>query len=308
MLRTLVPDPAELESKPCDICGAAPPAQPQYKVRDFVIVKCPHCGVLRVDPRLKNAVLRTYYDRHYWSSADSVERGYGDYFGDAANIKRTFRRRLRKITGWTRPPGRLLDVGCAGGFLLEEASAMGWDAWGVEWSEYARSHAAAAVQMKIMAGTLAEMNWKPGSVDVITFWDYLEHSPCPRQDCRLAADLLRPGGFLSIIIPDAGSWLARLMGARWEELKKPQEHLYFFTRRQLETMLTAFGLQPLYRGWAGKYASLDFALSRFQPGDGWLYLPARFARRLLRICGGLPWVLYVNPRDKLHLLCRKEPQ
>jgi hypothetical protein len=81
---------------------------------------------------------------------------------------------------------------------------------------------------------------------------------------------------------------------------------YFFTGRQLAEVCRSLGLAPKSREWAGKYAQWDFALSRFKPGDGILFPVARAGRFLLKTMGWLNAVVYINPRDKVHLLCQKE--
>jgi SAM-dependent methyltransferase len=290
----------------CSVCGEAAPAKPWAVIRGFNLVRCPRCGVKRVSPRLDADALAAYYDAEYWRSRDSVTRGYFDYAGDEVNIRRTFRRRLAWLARHgVRPSGKSLDVGCAYGFLVAEAGQAGWDAYGLEWSEHAVAGARPEVRGRIEQGVLTGTRRPGGAYALITLWDYLEHSADPRADLETAARLLAPGGWLSLIVPDAGSWLARLMGPGWEEYQKPEEHLYFFTARQLLALLRALGFAPVARQWAGKYASLDFAFSRFRREDGLLFYPAWLARTLLRGLGLQKTVAYVNPMDKRHLLVRK---
>lgn len=300
------PLPNTREAADCDVCGAAPPSgRPAFWSQDFPVVRCPGCGVLRVTPRLTPEALRAYYGPAYWASQDSVVRGYFDYAGDAENIRRTFQRRWKRICRGMTGPGKMLDVGCASGYLLEVALAAGWAVTGLEWSEHARTQATDAVRQHIHLGSLPDVQIASASLALVTFWDYLEHSRNPRSDLEHAARLLKPGGRLSIIIPDAGSLLARLMGPRWEEYKKPQEHLYFFTGAQLRRLVKSLGFDLITARREGKYASLGFALSRFKPGDGLLYWLARLAGFVIRRLGWWRRVVYINPRDKLHLICRR---
>ncbi len=293
------------EPADCSVCGAAPPPHVVFWSQDFPVVRCPGCGVLRVSPRLTPEALRAYYGPAYWASQDSVVRGYFDYAGDAENIRRTFKRRWQRIIRGVSQPGKMLDVGCASGFLLGVAQAGGWNVTGLEWSEHAKAQAPALIGKRIRLGTLPDAGLQPASLDVITFWDFLEHSGDPRKDLEQAARLLKPGGRLSVIIPDAGSLLARFMGPRWEEFKKPQEHLYFFTGAQLQRLVISLGFEIIATKREGKYASLGFAFSRFKPGDGLWYLLARAAGRLIRILGWERKVVYINPGDKLHFICRR---
>jgi SAM-dependent methyltransferase len=293
------------EAVPCDVCRGQEPARLAFMSRGFAIVCCPQCQVLRVSPRLTVASLQAYYGPAYWKSDDSVARGYFDYLGDEANIRRTFQRRWQWLARDLPRTGRLLDMGCASGFLLDEAQTAGWEVAGVEWSEHARASAPVAVRTKI-AGTLADLRLADASLDCVTAWDYLEHSRHPRAELESWVKLLRPGGWLSVIIPDAGSWLARLLGPAWEEFKKPQEHLYFFTGSQLTRLLGTLGLRTRRSRYEGKYASLKFAFSRFKPGDGLLHWGTRLAGKMVQALGLEQRVVYVNPWDKLHLLARKE--
>lgn len=293
------------EAVPCSVCGEQPPARPAFESVGFTIVRCPRCKVLRVSPRLTTSGLKAYYGPDYWQSGDSVERGYFDYRGDEANIRRTFQRRWQWLARDLPSAGRLLDLGCACGFLLDTARSAGWDVSGVEWSEHIRIHAPAAVRSCI-AANLADLRLADASLDCVTAWDYLEHSQDPRQELEAWARLLKPGGWMSLIVPDAGSWLARLLGSRWEEFKKPREHLYFFTGSQLKRLLAALGLRVMRRRYEGKYASLKFAFSRFKPGDGLLHGASRLAWKLTQTMGWENSVAYINPHDKLHLLARKE--
>ncbi|NTV52028.1 MAG: class I SAM-dependent methyltransferase [Candidatus Firestonebacteria bacterium] len=298
-------DVSEAEDVPCCVCGAPPPGKAEFVVQTQRVVRCPICGLQRVSPRPAPAVLRQVYGADYWKSPDSVLAGYTDYPGDEANIRRTFRRRIKRVAPG-HGGGLWLDVGCAYGFLLLEAEQAGYEVQGLEWSEAAAAAAPEAIRGRIRVGSFQQADFPENAWDVISFWDYLEHSPDPKADLLKAYRLLKPGGRLSIVIPDAGSRLARWMGPRWEEFKKPQEHLYFFTGKQLASLCASLGLTPQGREWAGKYARLDFALSRFKRGDGILFPVARAGRFMLKMMGLEACVIYVNPRDKLHLLCQKE--
>lgn len=292
------------QSSTCNVCHDQSMGTVVFLIDDFQFVRCPRCAVLRVNPRLDDQALQAYYDHAYWTSQDSVVRGYFDYTADVDNIRRTFRRRLKGLSKAAQQKGRWLDVGCAAGYLVQETMNAGWDSAGIEWSDYIIQQADEAVRPRITQGRLIDADTSK-RFDVITLWDYLEHSPHPRTDVEKAVALLNPGGVLSIIIPNAGSGLAKLMGSRWEEYKKPQEHLYFFTAKQLAKMCQQLGLRIEKKTTAGKYASLQFALSRFKPGDGFFYWAARIAALLLKGLGRLNQVVYINPYDKFHLVCRK---
>ena len=50
------------------------------------------------------------------------------------------------------------------------------------------------------------------SIDVITLWDVIEHTPDPSRVIRRVSELVKPGGLLIVNYPDIGSSIARLLG------------------------------------------------------------------------------------------------
>ena len=63
--------------------------------------------------------------------------------------------------------------------------------------------------------------------DVITMWDYIEHSPVPMNDIKESFALLKPGGLLVLATPDISSWPAKVFKKKWM-VYKDHEHLYYF--------------------------------------------------------------------------------
>jgi 2-polyprenyl-3-methyl-5-hydroxy-6-metoxy-1,4-benzoquinol methylase len=82
----------------------------------------------------------------------------------------------------------------------------------------------------------------PGSFDVVTMWQSIEHVHEPLDILREAFKLLTPGGKLIVACPNAASWPARAFGPDWFGLDVPR-HLTHFTPETLTTMLTAAGFR-----------------------------------------------------------------
>ena len=118
---------------------------------------------------------------------------------------------------------QVLDVGCGGGILAESMAACGAVVTGIDLSDKALSVAKLHLletgrkvdYRKISAEDLAaEM---PGTFDVVTCLEMLEHVPAPASTVRACAQLVRPGGmvFFSTINRNPKSYLFAVIGAEY---------------------------------------------------------------------------------------------
>ena len=145
-------------------------------------------------------------------------------------------------------PGRLLDVGCATGWLLDHARARGWQAQGVELSEpavrFARERG-----LEVHHGDLLDARFPASSFDLVYMGDVLEHVPDCRATLAEVARVLKPGGHLYLRGPITTHSLARSLAlwgygllGRVIVLREPPYHLWEFTPRSLERLAREVGL------------------------------------------------------------------
>jgi 2-polyprenyl-3-methyl-5-hydroxy-6-metoxy-1,4-benzoquinol methylase len=217
------------------------------------IVECRHCGLVYANPRWPpTAVLDAY-------SAVEDET----YVEERLGREITFRRHLRQMERITGPAGgrQLLDVGAYIGVFVEVACAAGWQAQGIEPSEWAVG-VARKRNLNVVAGTLETAGLREGSFDVVTLWDVIEHMTDPAAELRRARALLRAGGWLVVHTMDIDAPMARLMGSRWPWLM--DMHLYYFGRRTLGLMLAETGYEVVWQGAQGRSLRLGYLASRVQ--------------------------------------------
>ena len=198
----------ELEYTECDYCR-----HDNYKLlfikNGFNIVKCSNCGLVYTNPRVHPASAPEIYNENYFKSRDSLITGYEDYIKDRPTIEATFRKRMKFI--FKKAPSlaspkvhKLLDIGCAAGFLLNLFRNIGWEVQGIELSAFAASYAANELRLRVHRGSLVSVNLPEGNYDLVTSWDVIEHSYNPRTDLSKIHRLLRSGGYLAIITPNRG--------------------------------------------------------------------------------------------------------
>lgn len=188
-------------------------------------------------------LLSIYAGSYFRRAAQGDAEGYADYLSDEAEHRLTARRRVQRL-GQTGMPGRLLDVGCAAGFFMDEARKAGWRVEGIDvspdMSAWGREH----LGLDIASGLFQQADYPPSSLDAVTMWDYIEHSIDPALDFAKAAEVLRPGGTMMLSTGDAASLVARISGRRWH-LLTPRHHNFFFNVATLRRYLEGNGFQVI---------------------------------------------------------------
>jgi SAM-dependent methyltransferase len=176
--------------------------------------------------------------------ADELARMYGD-MSDAAYLseeagRRETARRLLDMIGRHVPAGRLLDVGCSHGLLLDEARRRGYEVEGIELSRSAAAYARDVLGLDAREIPLEALEPSGEGYAAIMMADVLEHVEDPAAALERCAALLRPGGVLCVVTPDPASATARVAGSRWWGLLPA--HTCLIPRRTLRELLIDHGL------------------------------------------------------------------
>jgi len=235
------------ERVPCESCGAAEfsPIRRWNGVSD--IVRCLDCGLQFVSPLPDEDYLRQLYEDEMRGRGDASAY-YLTYIRERterrASYEKQYRSRLKRIERFAPERGKLLDVGCGGGFFLQAARARGWTPHGIdivpEFIRFARE------ELKIEAAdcaSLAGNRFADGRFDVVTLWDLIEHLRQPLACLREINRILRPGGQVVIWTPNVEN--AVYAGDRWYGYNINQ-HLYFLSSRTLGRLLARSGFLPVF--------------------------------------------------------------
>jgi SAM-dependent methyltransferase len=293
------------EEVTCVICGVRD-AEFLFNTPEK-IVKCRRCGLVYVDPRLDVESLAKVYSKDYFvSDADDPGvdyKAYANYISDEKVILRSMHRRMQKVEKYAPGKGRLLDVGCAAAFSLLAAQQRGWDADGIEYSDfcvdYARSRG-----LKVHHGGLDNFQSLPESFEAITMWDYLEHSNNPLEELKTCHRLLKNQGVVVLSIPNVDSWSYSLLKEKWIGFKNI-EHFYFYSRKTLARIAEMAGFELEHSFYQGKYLSLSFFLSRVQYYTK--FKPLLSAIEKVANCRQAQNIsFYLNPFDILNVVLRKK--
>jgi len=223
------------EPPACLACGHVSPQRYLYAVNGCGVFKCEECGLGRSETAHFDP--GAYYTKEYFSGQHAD--GYGDYRGSEPVLRREFAHTVAVIQRHCAG-GRLLELGCAYGFFLQEAKRC-FDVAGIELAADAAEHCRRG-GLNVSTGVADARNLASlGAMDVIVLLDVIEHLPDPRETFRLCVGHLNPGGIIVLTTGDFSSLYARLAGARWR-LMTPPQHMWFFTPESIRRLAQSLGL------------------------------------------------------------------
>ncbi len=156
---------------------------------------------------------------HYLQYADKpIARDY--YFGDDYSDypKQTDINGALKLVNQFSLQGRLLEIGCALGIYTSAFLNMGFDAYGLDISEFAIQEAEKRIGSERVALCDLDESEIPfhGTFNVIWMWDVLEHSRDPYRLLQKVTRAASPDARLIIRTANANSLTHRLFGDDWE--------------------------------------------------------------------------------------------
>jgi 2-polyprenyl-3-methyl-5-hydroxy-6-metoxy-1,4-benzoquinol methylase len=138
---------------------------------------------------------------------------------------------------------RFLDVGCGNGSSLELLSRLGWNVEGVE-TDQAAADRARARRLEVHLGTLAEQHFPADSFDAIGLSHVIEHVPRPVELLAECNRILKPGGTMVVLTPNARSLGHKFYGSNWRGLEPPR-HLQIFTAPALTQAAYSAGFRKI---------------------------------------------------------------
>jgi SAM-dependent methyltransferase len=247
---------------PCDLCGAVESADLVLMTPrlDGPLVRCRDCGLFYVvfaenkeDKPSVVAEMARLAER-----ADELELIDPEVeAGERPWRELTARERLGDLKRFGAE-GRLLEIGCSTGELLDAARSS-FKVAGVEADERT-SRAARMRGLDVFNGSLCDARFPEGHFDVAAMYHVIEHVPSPRREVRELRRIIKPGGWLILETPNISTVWYRLLGARWRQFIP--DHIFFFTPQTLARLCENGGFEVRELRSVGKAMSLRLFINR----------------------------------------------
>lgn len=260
---------------------------------EWHVKKCPNsaCGLLWLDPMPSEEDLWKAYRNYYTHQADKPlppdtwpRRAYQDvkqgYLACKYGYDRETTPLWKRLFGFllylaparrtyldfnvmylpAQPQGRLLDVGCGSGALIEMMHSMGWSAEGVDNDAVAVKHARSK-GLRVNLGTLEAQEYPENHFDAVTMSHMIEHVHDPLRLLSECHRILKPGGRFVVVTPNGKSWGHKLFKEAWRGLEPPR-HLHVFTPLALRHLAEKTGFSKLSVSTTVREADGLFVMSR----------------------------------------------
>ena len=229
----------------CEICGGVE-VSPRYVMGNASYYRCRSCHHLFLWPKPSDGTTTHYYqDPSFYDSAEART--------DMNRV--SYRHRLAILGTLAACFGlerRLIDVGCATGHFLDEASKTGWSVCGQEISSPLAATARDRYGFEVVVGDLKQFP-KDRKYPVVTAWEVLEHVLDARNLLHAIHALLQPGGLFALSTPLSDGLPARIMGRKFPMLL-PKQHLCLFSNKSIRLLMSGSGFEIIH---SESFSNLD---------------------------------------------------
>jgi len=301
----------------CYLCGE----KSLESLQDFSwLVKCRNCGFvynpnLKLDPR---EVAHLFYDDANVEHRKKIQ----NVLLNIAHARWIWLNRW--LTGYT---GHLLEVGCGTGEFLIKAKLAGWEVDGLELSESFRIAAKNWYDLELRGDELSQAGFEENSFEIVALFHVFEHLLDPLAFLGQVSRVLKPGGWLFIIVPNISSWTDNLFGKSNPTLIK-KDHYFHYTPCTLQNIITrsffdvveVITHEPSHHIWTSFSGFLALKIRASRNGEV-LINQSHDASPTSKIKSNIPywlgslvsiclfpfrfWLEKVNKGHEVYLLCRR---
>jgi len=222
----------------CPLCGSKE-SRLELTKHSIDLLHCLNCDV-RFNEKIPANLDDIYDDENYVVHSKEDSDGHFNYrkrrFGfERVHILETYCGDLKEK--------RMLDVGCGTGFFISAAKEKCKYVYGSEFSDIRRAEAVQRTGLAVFSQPLDELPER--DMDIITAFDLLEHIPEPIPFMRSVDDLLKPGGFVFLYVPNFDSFSMKVMRENSPTVDST-EHVLFYNQKSLEFIAKAFGYRIVH--------------------------------------------------------------
>ncbi|MGC8765684.1 MAG: class I SAM-dependent methyltransferase [Brevinematia bacterium] len=230
----------------CRLCQSENVAE-KYKIskfsNPFLVYQCNNCGFMFQDTTPENAY--AFYNEGYYRKEQ--EYSYIDEREKERFARYVWKKRfkiLKRLEKTTDKVKNFLDVGCSFGGLMQVAKENGYEAYGVEVSEYATRFLRERFGAdKIFTGSIEEVNLPEDSFSIVTMIEVIEHILNPVKAILNVYKSMKKGGVLLIQTANMAGLQAKIYGENYHYFLPG--HISYFNHKNLKMLLEKVGFEKI---------------------------------------------------------------
>lgn len=204
---------------------------------EWQVLRCRDCGFGWTFPMPAEDEIQQYYPPGYLGSTREMIR---EFQTQALQKSRSWKKEVEKVDLLESfaSGGRILDVGCAEGKFLWALDSERWRKTGVEVCREVVEEAGRHFQdIRWVSGDIFSSQLEEASFDAATFWHVFEHLHRPREVLARAFELLAPGGWIVLSLPNLESLQAFWFRRHWFAFDDIPRHLFHYSPASLRILL-----------------------------------------------------------------------
>lgn len=205
-----------------------------------------------------------------------------EYIENEKLFENIFLKRVRILDKFFKKPGKVLEVGCSTGIMLDILKKEDWETWGVEPS---KSGAVAKKRgHKVVKNYFEKTKLPKNYFDLVVMNHVLEHMDDPVRVLEKTKTVLKKGGIVYVDVPNIGSLASKIYGKNWKYLL-PDEHIHHFTPETLKKLLEEAGFKVVWlKTWSGLF---DYANPFLELWQSLIGMKKRFFANVFGFPGAL---------------------
>jgi len=197
---------------------------------------------------------KVYSDEYFFSGKD----GYPNYYGEKDILVNRGIYYAQIIQKYSKP-GKILDVGCAAGFILKGFESCGWESYGIEPNATMSAYGKHELNLDIYTGSL-ENFYSDNKFDLISLIQVIGHFYDIDKAFDHISHLLNENGLVLVESWNMKSLIARVFGKHWHGYSPPSV-INWFSDESITKLFSSYGFKLIDSGYPIKQINLNHALS-----------------------------------------------
>lgn len=199
----------------------------KFFINGYPIIHCKDCDHLYTDYNPSPQEIGQIYSDDYFFKGGA---GYEDYTLEKDLLIRRGEYYADKLNKYMNP-GKVLDIGCAAGFILKGFENKKWEGTGVDPNKLMVEYGKHNLGLNLFQGTIETFELKT-KFDLITIIQVAAHINDLNSSVNRMKENLNSGGYILFETWNKDSITARIFGKHWHEYSPPST-LNYFSRKTL---------------------------------------------------------------------------